>query len=282
MFTCHSNPADGGRNKEITYPMKIYAALGLAALMTGFGVAGAHAQAGPANSIYVYNFNDAVTPVPATGGDQASLFSVDRVNQGAAANGSALSTNFVAANVTNFTGSTVNADGGDAAGQALALQGGGATGAIANNGNYLQATANLTGFRNVSFSFATQRTGTGFNNDQFQYSTDGTTFFNFGAPYNPNVPPTGTIALTTQSFDLSSITGLNNNANAAFRLTFDGATTATGNNRLDNLIIAGDKLGGTPVTAPVPEASTTVSLGLMLALGGLAFAVKKKKASVSL
>ena len=31
-------------------------------------------------------------------------------------------------------------------------------------------------------------------------------------------------------------------------------------------------------SAPVPEASTTVSLGLMLALGGLAFAVKRKKA----
>lgn len=33
-----------------------------------------------------------------------------------------------------------------------------------------------------------------------------------------------------------------------------------------------------PSSAPVPEASTTVSLGLMLALGGLVFAVKRKKA----
>lgn len=258
--------------------MKIYAALGLAALMTGFGVAGAHAQAGPANSIYVYNFNDGVAGNSTT--NTANLFTVDRINQSGI--GSNLSSNFNASNITSFGGSTVNAVNDDIAGSALALQGGGATGAIANNGNYLQATANLTGFQNIGFSFATQRTSTGFNNDQFQYSTDGTTFFNFGNAYNPNLPPPNTVVLTTQSFDLSSIAGLNNNANAAFRIVFDGATSAGGNNRLDNLIISGSPLGGTPITAPVPEASTTVSLGLMLALGGLAFAVKKKKASVSL
>lgn len=285
MFTGQSNYADGGRNKESIAIMKIYAVLGLAALMTGFGVAGAHAQAGT-TSIYVYNFNDAVTPRPATGGDQPTLFSVDRVKGANTPNGSTLSTlstNFAAVDVVNFAGSTVNADNSDIAGQALALQGGTDPANInGNEGHYLQASANLTGFQNVGFSFATQRTSTGFNSDQFQYSFNGTDFTNFGAAYVPNLSTAG--GLMTQSFDLSSIAGLNNNANAAFRIVFNGAsgTNGAGNNRFDNLIISGMALGGTPVTAPVPEASTTVSLGLMLALGGLAFAVKKKKASVAL
>lgn len=257
--------------------MKIYAALGLAALMTGFGVAGAHAQ----GSIYVYNFNDGDTANPA---NTTNLFTVDRVNQNASATGSRLTSNFDPANITSFSGTTVNADNGDTAGSALALQGGTASTTTpttyANNGGYLQATANLTGFQNIGFSFAGQRTTTGFTNDQFQYSLNGTDFTNFGPVYNPN--PTTNGGFATQSFDLSSIAGLNNNANAAFRLTLDGATSAGGNNRFDNLIISGTAGAGTPITAPVPEASTTVSLGLMLALGGLAFAVKKKKASVSL
>lgn len=253
--------------------MKIYAALGLAAMIAGLGATGAHAQ----SSIYVYNFNDTTGTAPATGADQGPLFSVDRVNQGAPAGGSALSTSFAAANVVNFAGTTVNADNGDVAGQALALQGGGATGAITNNGAYLQATANLTGFQNIGFSFAGQKTASGFSNNTLSYSLNGgQTFTTFASAINL---PT---AFAAQTFDFSGVTGLNNNANAIFRLTFDGATTATGNNRLDNLIISGTTLGGTPIVAPVPEASTTVSLGLMLALGGLAFAVKKKKSSVAL
>lgn len=257
--------------------MKIYAALGLAAMIAGIGATGAHAQ----SSIYVYNFNDVASGSTPSDANTAALFSVDRVNQRAAANGSALSSTFVpitstatppttTAGITNFAGTLVNADGGDIAGQALALVGQG------NNGNTLTATANLVGFQNVGFSFATQRTTTGFTGDQFQYSLDGTNFTNFGAAYVP------ASAFAVQSFDLSSITGLNNNANAAFRIVFNGATSASGNNRLDNLIISGTTFNGTPVTAPVPEASTTVSLGLMLALGGLAFAVKKKKANVAL
>lgn len=259
--------------------MKIYAALGLAALMTGFGVAGAQAQVST-KSVYVYNFNDIASTVPATGVDQTTAFSVDRVNGINTPNGSplsSLSTTFAAANISSFGGSTLNADGPDGAGQDLALLGGGATGAIANNGAYLQATANLTGLNNIGFSFAGRRSGTGFNNDTLSYSVDGgQTFTTFMSGINLT---NGTY--TVQPFDFSGVTALNNNANAQFRLTFDGATTAAGNNRLDNLIITGDKITGT-VTPPVPEASTTVSLGLMLALGGLAFAVKKKKANVAL
>jgi len=248
-------------HEEITYFMKIYAALGLAALLTGLGTVSAHAQ----GSIYVYNFNDGVTGNSAA--NTANLFSVDRANQGAKTSGSSLSSTFAPANITSFTGTTLNADGTDVSGQALALQNN------ANNGQSLTAFANLTGFQNIGFSFAGQATRSGFNNDTLAYSTDGVNYTTVASGIN--LP----LSFATQTFGPGSFTALDNSSTAYFRLTFAGATSAAGNNRLDNLIISGSQI---PVTAPVPEASTTVSLGLMLALGGLAVAVKKKKASMSL
>jgi hypothetical protein len=69
-------------------------------------------------------------------------------------------------------------------------------------------------------------------------------------------------------FDLSSIVGLNDNPNAAFRIVFNGAASASGNNRIDNLVVEGTNL----VTA-VPEPSSMILFGL--GLGGLV--VKKLK-----
>ena len=260
--------------------MKIYATLGLAAMIAGFGAAGAHAQ----SSIYVYNFNDGgASGASATAANTVNLFTVDRNNTSHPTTGSILSSNFTASNIVNFGGTTVNADAPDVAttgtaNQALALQTGTS---LANNGKYLQATADLTGYQGITFSFATQQSSTqAFSNNQFQYSLDGTNFTNFGAAYTPAASFTAA-GSTPIMFDLSSIAGLNNDSTAAFRIVFDGATgSSTTNNRIDNLIISGSPFMQT--TAPVPEASTTVSLGLMLALGGLAFAVKKKKASVAL
>ena len=53
------------------------------------------------------------------------------------------------------------------------------------------------------------------------------------------------------------------------------------NNTTSQTFTYGELNGGTitlaPSAAPVPEASTTVSLGLLLVLGGLAFAVRRRK-----
>jgi hypothetical protein len=253
--------------------MRSLTTLGIAAMLTAGTLTGTMAQA--QTSIYVYNFNDA-TASAAAGTQTAALFSVDKTAPGKTT-GSTLSSNFANINITNFAGTAVHADGGDAAGQALALQGG--TGAVAggvggNNGDYLQATADLTGFQNVGFSFANQATASGFQSDQFQYSLDGMNFINFAAPYTPSAA-FATTPGNIETFDLSSIAALNNDPNAAFRIVFNGATSATGNNRLDNLVISGTTLG----TPAVPEASTTVSFGLLLALGLGGLAVAKKRAA---
>lgn len=156
-------------------------------------------------------------------------------------------------------GTAVNARQGDLALQALSL------GGIANNGQSLTFSLSTLGFGDIRVSFATQRTSTGFNSNQFQYSLDGITFVSFQAPYNP----AATFSLV--AFDLSSVTGLNNNPNALFRIIFNGASSSTGNNRLDNLVVEGNSLE----SAPVPEPASLVLLAT--GVGGLLSARRAKR-----
>ena len=144
--------------------------------------------------------------------------------------------------ISNFGGSAVNALGADAAGQGLALQAG--TTSISNNGATAVFAFDLTGLENPVLSFATQRSGTGFNSNQFAWSTDGTSYTDFGAPY---LPPA---AYATQTFDLSAVDALDGDASVFFRVTFSGGTNVSGNNRLDNIQLN--------ATVPVPEPSTAV------------------------
>jgi PEP-CTERM motif-containing protein len=168
-----------------------------------------------------------------------------------------MTTNFNLANlVFTLGGSTNNARLGDVAGQSLTLQGG--TG-NANNGRSLTISVGTLGFTNIVVSFATQGTSTGFNSNQFQYSLDGVTFVDFGSPY----APPATFGLL--SFDLSSIVGVNDNPNATFRIVFNGATSASGNNRIDNIVFE-----GTPIhdETPVPEPASILLLGFGLTVTG--------------
>jgi hypothetical protein len=155
-----------------------------------------------------------------------------------------LTTNFVPANVVFFSDSSLNARQGDAAGNAFSLQGGANN---QNNGRNITFSVSTLGLTDIRVSFATQRTATGFGTDQFQYSTDGVTFFN----HTLYVPGTSFAAFT---FNLSSITALNNNPNETFRIVFNGASSELGNNRIDNLVVDGT----------TPEPATILLLGTSL------------------
>jgi hypothetical protein len=125
-----------------------------------------------------------------------------------------LTTTVLAANF-NFSsaGTSINARLGDPAGQGLTVQGG--TGNV-NNGGSMTLNVSTAGHGNIVVSVAIQRSSTGFNSNQFQYSLDGATFVNFGSPFTPAT----SFALVT--FDLSGVAGLNNNPLAAFRIIFNG------------------------------------------------------------
>jgi hypothetical protein len=164
-----------------------------------------------------------------------------------------LTSNFVPANVTYFGGTTINAVGSDIAGNALALQGGTAN---INNGKNITFQFNLSQYYNPILTFATQRSDTGFNNNLVEWSIDGTTFSTVGINgTNLYIPTTLTFAL--QTFDFSNANTLDSSSTAFFRITFNGATFSTGNNRIDNI-----QLNATPV--PFEFDSTT---GLLI-LGG--------------
>lgn len=184
-------------------------------------------RAALADPIAIWNFND-------------SNLTVDH-------GAGALVSNFNVTNIGFAAGTTNNARLGDSAGQALSLQGG--TG-NANNGRNVTVNVSTVGYGNIMVSFATQGTATGFNSNQFQYSLDGVTFVDFGSPYTP-LAAFGTVPIV---FDLSSIPGLNNNPNAAFRIVFNGATSATGTNRIDNFVVEGS-------STTVPEPATLALLG---------------------
>ena len=170
-------------------------------------------------------------------------------------------------NILFAAGTTNNARLGDVAGQSLSLQGGTGT---ANNGRNITIAVSTLGFTNISVSFATQGTSTGFNSNQFQYSLDGLTFTNFGAPFTPP----SAFGSTPVVFNLSAITDLNNNPNAAFRIVFNGATSSTGTNRLDNIVVE-----GTNATVPEPTTALLMLTGLT---GLLSFKRRKQKVAAEI
>ena len=202
----------------------------------------AASQAAVADELAVWNFND-------------SDLNVDHGS-------GTITSNLNVVNILFAAGTTNNARLGDIAGQALSLQGGTST---ANNGRNLTFNVSTAGFANIIVSFATQGTSTGFNNNQFQYSLDGINFIDFGSPYIP-ATAFGTLPLV---FSLASIAGLNNNANAAFRIVLNGASSATGTNRVDNFVVE-----GTSAPSGIPEPTT--ALLLLSGLGGL-YKMKRRR-----
>jgi hypothetical protein len=185
------------------------------------------------DTIAVWNFNDAISGT--TGGEQEFL--VDRGY-------GVMDSDFSAANIGNVSGNTLNSDSGDPAGRALRVS------SYVNNERSLTWSTSTEGFNSIGVSLAIQRTSTGFSNNQFLYSIDsGSSWTSFGGFFHPGT------SFSLQSFDLSGISALNHNSGAAFRIVFDGASSASGNNKIDNLIVSGNP-AAPPLSTPVPESST--------------------------
>ncbi len=100
--------------------------------------------------------------------------------------------------------------------------------------DYYEFAVSTVGLTGVSFKFDHHRSTTGPATFDFYYSTDGTSFSAFATG---QTTPTAFTTNPMSSFDLSSITVLNNNANAKFRVYAYGATGTTGTWRIDNVLI---------------------------------------------
>ncbi|MFM7520036.1 MAG: beta strand repeat-containing protein [Planctomycetota bacterium] len=109
---------------------------------------------------------------------------------------------------------------------ALALLGGAGTPPAAN-GKSAVFQFTMTGKQDLAVSYATQRTNTGFTSQLWESSTDGVTW--------ATVITNSSLPTAFGVFALPSVTSLNNAATAFLRVTFNGATASSGNNRLDNI-----------------------------------------------
>ncbi len=105
----------------------------------------------------------------------------------------------------------------------------------ANNGKSIILTVPTSGYQNISFSYATRGTSTGFTTHTIDYSTDGSTYTNFTTISGRN-----NTTFSLQTVDFTSITAANDNANFKIRITLSGSTNTSGNNRFDNFRVVGN------------------------------------------
>jgi hypothetical protein len=145
-------------------------------------------------------------------------------------------------------------------------------------GDYYQFNVPTTGIQNILVSFDQGASSTGPHAFNLVYSIDGgsnfSTFASYAVLSTVTITSTGTATSATtnfsggatpdtrfnESFDLSTITGLNNNTGAIFRLVDSVTAAAAGTNRVDNFIVSG-------TSVPEPAALTLLTMsaaGLLL------------------
>jgi hypothetical protein len=100
------------------------------------------------------------------------------------------------------------------------------------NGKSLVLKFSMEDYINPILTFATRGTNTGFATHQWAWSTDNVTYTSFGT----NTANT-TTSFAFRELDMSSIDELDQAVDVYLRVTFDGATSGSGNNRLDNIVI---------------------------------------------
>jgi hypothetical protein len=148
--------------------------------------------------------------------------------------------------VQSFSGTTDNDLAGAGSGGSFSFVG------TQSNGSSNVWAVPTTGYKDINVSWSQRGTATGFVSRKFEYSTDG------GANYTDVGAYSGSAGVLTSTFgtvtiNLASALGLNGNSNVKFRLTYHGATSASGNNRWDNFYVQG---------TAVPEPATLALLGL--------------------
>jgi MYXO-CTERM domain-containing protein len=220
------------------------------------------ASSAQADLIAYWNFN------ASTAGSGGGLGTVDQTypfaaNQGSGSIYTNFSINTVAGATSSntgdlgtFGGTLTNAIAPDTAGGALALRAGnGLNSGVTNNGKYVEFRLNAGLFADdIVLTYASQRSGTGFTTQQWQYSTDGgTTYVNFATV--SGIPSAFGSVVQTVNFAAADLGGY---ADLRFRVVVDGATNQGGNNRFDNIQFNASAI-------PTPGALALLGLGGLVA-----------------
>ena len=133
--------------------------------------------------------------------------------------------------IQSFAGTTANRLDGFASGGSLSPQVG-LNGS--NSGMHIVLEVNTTGYQDIQLSWAQRGTSTGFNSRTIEWSVD-------GSNYTEIAVDSGVLGgWQTVSYDLSAVADINDNSVVYFRITPEGGTGTTGNNRFDNILVSGN------------------------------------------
>jgi Subtilase family/Bacterial Ig domain/Putative Ig domain len=148
--------------------------------------------------------------------------------------------------LNGFTGSSLNTTGNGFSATttspaALGLLGGALN---ASNGKSIVFKFSMAGKKDLLISLSAQRTSTGFTTQTWEYSSNGSTWVTIKT-LSSSTAGSGSTAVysgdirdafsSTGIITLPTVTGLDNTAISYVRVTFSGATSASSNNRLDNI-----------------------------------------------
>jgi len=168
-------------------------------------------------------------------------------------NGESPEINAFAGNVLNDPRTT------PAATQAVAIAG------TTANGKSVVFKFSMSGYQNLQLSYAQRGTATGHNSEQWSYSTDGVNFTTMSTITGTNVT-----TFTLREVDFTSATALNDAATVYIKLTVDGCTSGSGNNRIDNVVfranMSGPDIYPPVVTSMSVESATTLKINFNEAL----------------
>jgi hypothetical protein len=192
-----------------------------------------------------WNFNQTpATPAPAlilaSGGVEAGTASLDL---------SHLSSSFDATIGSSSSGTSVNRVSGDSTGESLFVVGGANN---VENGKSIIFTLNTSGYQDLVLTYATDRSSTGFNEQDWSYSTDGGITFN-----SLSAITSISSGFTTETVDFSS--AVDNDASILIELNLKGASASSGSDHFDNIQFNADTY-----VESVPEPA---EYGLVSAIG---------------
>ncbi|MBP9133009.1 MAG: hypothetical protein KBF75_03220 [Saprospiraceae bacterium] len=123
----------------------------------------------------------------------------------------------------------------------------------ANNGKSIVFKLSTLGYKDLLLIYDTRGTSAGFKTHDWAYSTDGISFTQF-----QQITGRNDVSFSTQTVDFSSATILNNKSDIYIKVTVDGATVGSGNNRFDNVKFVGTSY---PINVYTDNTLTTLVSG---------------------